>query len=53
MSKIIQTCHIYHVNAWNAAYLKSYLASASYFKRVKHAENVCLEKSKTQELRYK
>ena len=27
-------------------------ASASYFKRVKHAQNLCLKKSKTQELKY-
>ena len=51
-SKRNQTCHVYHVNAWNAAYLKLYLASASYFKCVKHAESLCLKKSKNQELSY-
>ena len=52
ISKRNQTCHIYHVNTWNAAYLESYLASASYFKHVNHAESLCLKKSKTQDLSY-
>ena len=36
MNKRNKTCHIYHVNVWNAAYLISY--PVSYFKRAKHVK---------------
>ena len=42
--------HIYHVNAWSTGYFISHLASC--FKRVKHVQNLSLQDSKIQEVRY-
>ena len=44
-----RTCYVRHLNAWNAAYLISYLVFC--FKLVKHTQNLSLKNSKTQDLR--
>ena len=44
-----QTCHVCHINVWNAAYMKSYPASC--FKPVKHAKTLNIKNQKIQELR--
>ena len=45
-----KTCHMCHINAWNTACLKSYLAF--YFKCLNHVQNLIIKNSIFQELNY-
>ena len=45
-----QTCHICHINVWNARNITYIIPSI--YKGVNHVQNKSLKNSKTQELRY-